>query len=279
MSQIILFGGGDAGGLIIGPNGVRPIPPFDPAIRLQLRGISALLAGARHMSDKPSKEMGTLINKMTNLVIEQVEAIVGQLGGSNAFVYQDEDGGFTCGSTGKPPLPFPWPPLKFPNVNDLIASGVLERDLLDIVAAATEKNIDILELLENPAEEAQKVGMRLSSRAATDLKRLAPSQLGRISDPVDKEILAFLHAVVKDGRFLSTWSTRPGEVADTLKIKISDQAFEKILAGGASTLFDPGTVMNPVALAVVVGIVIMLVPTEAGRGRFDVRDFSGINKF
>ena len=30
--RVILFGGGDGGGLIIGPHGVRPIPPFDPGL-------------------------------------------------------------------------------------------------------------------------------------------------------------------------------------------------------------------------------------------------------
>lgn len=279
MAKVVLFGGGDGGGLIFGPNGVRPIPPFDPSIRLQLRGVSALLAGAKSMPAKPSKEMGTLLNKMTNLVVEQVEAVLGSLEGSDALVYQDDDGGFTCGTTGKPPLPFPWPPLRLPNVSDLISVGVLERELVDFCSVCAEKKLDVMKMLEDPSAMAEELDVKLSARAAGDLKRLAPSQLGQISDPVDKEIVSFFHQVAEDGRYLATWATRPGEVSEKLKIKLSDQAFEKIVAGGASSIFDPGSVMNPVALAVVVGVVIMLVPTEAGHNKFIVRDFSNAAKF
>lgn len=47
MAQVILFGGGDGGGSIISPNGVRPIGPFYGSIRLQLRGLSALVGSLR----------------------------------------------------------------------------------------------------------------------------------------------------------------------------------------------------------------------------------------
>ena len=72
MTKVILFGGGDAGGLIIGSNGVRPIPPFDPSIRLQLRGLSALKNGIKCMPENPQtlREMGTLVNRVSNLVVE-----------------------------------------------------------------------------------------------------------------------------------------------------------------------------------------------------------------
>jgi hypothetical protein len=43
MATVILFGGGDAGGIIISDKGVRGIPPFDPGVLLQLRGVSALV--------------------------------------------------------------------------------------------------------------------------------------------------------------------------------------------------------------------------------------------
>ncbi len=42
MRAVILFGG-DGGGLLISDKGVRPIPPFDPSIRLKLRSTSALV--------------------------------------------------------------------------------------------------------------------------------------------------------------------------------------------------------------------------------------------
>lgn len=279
MAKVVLFGGGDGGGFIFSERGVRPIPPFDPAVRLQLRGLSALLAGTRRMSGKPPRELGTLLNKVANLVVEQVEAVVGPVDGEDALVYQDDDGGFTCGSTGKPPIPFPWPPLALPSVNELIAVGVLERELVDFVSAASERKIDMAKLLEDPSAVADKIGLTLSLRAAADLQQLAPSRIEHIKDPTDKEIVGFFHAVLKDGRFLADWAKRPAETAEKLKIKLSDKAFEKIIAGGSIGVTDPGSVMNPVAIAVVVGVVIMLVPTEAGRGKLVIRDFSGRAKF
>lgn len=279
MAQVILFGGGDGGGLIIGPNGVRPIPPFDPSIRLQLRGLSALLAGITRVPEKPQREMGKLVNRVSNLVIEQVEAVVGRLEGDNSLIYQDEDGGFTCGSTGKPPIPIPWPPLQSPTVTDLIASGVLEHDLVDFVKEAGNKKISIADVLEKPAEVAGRLGRQLSERTIQDLQQLAPSRLEKINDPIEREVIQFFHKVANDGRFLSTWATRPTEAATALKVQLSDKAFERIVAGGSSTIFDPGLAMNPIAVAVVVGVVIMLVTRDAEITRIPIKDRSGLAKF
>lgn len=279
MAQIILFGGGDGGGLIIGPNGVRPIPPFDPSLRLQLRGLSALLNGVKRMPEKPSHEMGKLLNKISNLLVEHLEAVVGRLEGENALIYQDDDGGFTCGSTGKPPIPIPWPPLQSPSITDLIANGVLEYDLVDFVNKAVSHEIRMTEILENPAEVAEKIGMQLSERTVQDLHQLAHSRLDTINDPVEREVIKFFHKVAEDGRFLSTWATRPAEAANALKLELSDKAFERIVAGGSSVIYNPGTVMNPIAVAVAVGIVIMLVTRDAELVNIPIKDRSGIAKF
>ena len=279
MARVILFGGGDAGGLIIGPNGVRPIPPFDPSLRLQIKGVSAILNGARFSTKKENQEMATLITRMNNLLIEQIEATVGPIEKDNGFVYQDDDGGFTCGSTGKPPIPFPWPPTSYPSLNDLITHGVLERELVDFVNEVGKKAIKIQDALEDPLATAKKMGIKLSEKSVGDLRKLAPSQIKNISDPVDREVVQFFHTVADDGKYLGVWAKNPYETAKSLKVKLSDAAIERISAGGVSTIFDPGTVMNPVAIAVVVGVVIMLVPTEAGKGKFVINDLSGVSKF
>jgi len=279
MAQVILFGGGDAGGLIIGPNGVRPIPPFDPALRLQLRGLSALLNGATRTAGKPPREMGRLINRISNLVFEHVEAVVGPLEGEHSLIYQDDDGGFSCGSTGKPPIPIPWPPLKVPSLNDLVASGVMERELIDFLTDVNTKGIKITEVLEDPTAAAEKLGRSLSERTVRDLRQLAPSRLKDIRDPVEREVLEFFHKVAADGRYLTTWATRPAEVSKALKVRLSDQAFERIVAGASSTVFDPSEVMNPIAVAVAVGVVIMLVTRDAELLNLPIRDRSGLAKF
>lgn len=278
MAKIIIFGGGDGGGLIIGPNGVRPIPPFDPAIRLQLRGLSALLNGNDRMSGKSEQEMGKLLNRASNLLIVKIEEIVGPLQGENSLVYQDEDGGFTCGSTGKPPIPFPWPPQKMASINDLIAVGALEQQFIDYIRVAGEQKISIRDVLEEPVAIAARLGMNLSDRTIKDLQRLAPSQFDKIEEPIDREVVQFFHKVVEDGRFLSVWATRPYEVAKQLNVEISSSAIERILTGGASVITGPGDRMNPIAVAVAVGIVIMLVDKPASSSSI-IKDSSGLRKF
>ena len=107
MAQLILFGGGDGGGLFIGAHGVRPIPPFNPDVRLQLRGLSALLNGSGGTPQESLSEMGTLSNRISNLIFAEVEGVVGPLEGEHSLIYQSEQGGFYCGSTGKAPVAFP----------------------------------------------------------------------------------------------------------------------------------------------------------------------------
>lgn len=279
MARVILFGGGDGGGLIITAGGVRPIPPFDPGIRLQLRGISALLNGVQKIPDETAREMTTWLNRVSNLIVEQVEAAVGPLDEDNSLIYQDEDGGFSCGSTGRPPIPFPWPASEIPSLGNLIATGVLERELIDFVDAANKQEVKINNVLEDPAAVATQLGIKLSERTIQDLQRLAPSQLEKIANPVDYEIVQFFNKVAEDGRFLATWTTRPYEAATALQIELSTPSLERILAGGASVSFNSGTRENPAVVAVVVGVVIMLVPTVAERGKLEIRDFSGLAKF
>jgi len=274
MAQLILFGGGDAGGLFIGPKGVRPIPPFDPNIRLQLRGLSALLNGSEPMPKKTAREMATLINKLSNLIFAQVEGIIGPLEGDTSLIYQDEEGGFYCGSTGKPPVHFSWPPQRVPSLNDLIAAGMIERELVTLLRKAGDQKMDICAVLEDPATAAKKLDMQVSKKTIMDLQQLAPSRVEKISDPVSREVLQFFHQVAKDGRFLTTWTTRPYEVAELLKVKVSDVALERILSAGGSPNFDPGEGIIPIVIIIVIAFLVFLPKCET-----EVRDTSGIAKF
>ena len=108
MGHVILFGGGDGGGFIITANGIKPIPPWTPKLAQQLRAVSAL---ARVSKDRPAgvvagREFTPLLEKLSVDAIGQVATQAGA--GEHSFVYVDDDGGgFRCGSTGKPPIPFP----------------------------------------------------------------------------------------------------------------------------------------------------------------------------
>lgn len=234
MKMVVLFGGGDGGGLIITDNGVRPIPPFDPGLRQLLRSAAAAVnAAAAAKGESRRGKMAKLSTSLCNLAVEQVEEVVGPLDGERAIVYQDDDGGFTCGSTGKPPIPIPWPPQSLPTISDLIASGAIEKDLVEFVQRAQASNIAMTEMFENPAEISRKLGISLSEKTAKDIQYLAPSRLNQIADPTEREIVGFYHKVIADGRFVETWFSRPYQVAQDLKFKLSDAALERIAAGGA----------------------------------------------
>jgi hypothetical protein len=276
MSTVILFGGGDAGGLIITTKGVRPIPPFDPGVRLQLRGVAAMIQALDKIpSDGTKRKLAPLIHNMTNLVVEQVEHIVGPLKGDHSLIYQDDDGGFTCGSTGKPPIPIPWPPSSVPSINDLVTHGIVDADLLEFIREAQEKDLKLIEVFENPAAVAKKLNLHLSKRSEHDLQRLAPSRVNEIKDATDREIIQFFHKVVEDGRHMDSWATRPFEVSKELNIQLSENARDKLIAGGASSIFNWSNAAFIPAIAVGVAIVVMLYTSPAEI----IKDRSGVAKF
>lgn len=102
----ILFGGGDGGGIIIGPNGIRRIPPFDPPIQRQLKALNGMIrvSGIDRALDR---ELDQVTLKLTQNVLSSLEKTTGPVSNQNPVVFVDADDGFVCGSTGKPPIPFP----------------------------------------------------------------------------------------------------------------------------------------------------------------------------
>lgn len=279
MAQVILFGGGDGGGLIISASGVRPIPPFDPGLRLQLRSVSGLLRAEHAIPQVETKrQVGSLVNKLSALVVGQVEGAVGEIDAEFGLVYQDDDGGFTCGSTGKPPIPFPWPPAPLPGIDDLVRRGVLAEETLEFVRVAASAGADLVNLFGHPAEEASRLRLEISEATERELKQLAIAEPEKLDDPVDREVVEFFHKTVTDGRFLDAWATRPYEVARALDVELSSAAAERIV-GASGIRFggrDPSVVMSPAAVAIVVVIVIVVWDRER---RVPVVDTSGLEKF
>jgi hypothetical protein len=287
MRSVILFGGGDAGGLLITDKGVRPLPPFDPSIRLVLRSASAIVNSLSSTAEGELKtKKAKIAASLSNLAVEEVENVVGQLQGDQAIVYQDDDGGFYCGSTGKPPIPIPWPPTNTPSLPDLMAAGMVESDMIELLQGAKAKKIAYTEVFENPSEIAKKVGVTISEKTANDLRMLAPSALNKVTDPSDKEVLQFFYTVVNDGRYLRDWLSKPSEVSQKLNVKLSEAALERIVTGGAMSVFGGRLGPNAfadigVCVAVVTGadVVIIAVVALSSREIGDiVRDRSGIAK-
>jgi hypothetical protein len=278
MAQVILFGGGDGGGIIIMANGVRRIPPFDPGLRLELRGVSALTQASMYMRGSQNiQEYDSLVNRLSNHAVGRVEAVVGKLDEENSLIYQDDDGGFICGSTGKPPIPLPHSSPSVPGLGAILSRGVMQPDLLEFVSAANTHKIPLKDVLADPAAVAKRLQFQLSERSVHDLSQLTPANSGKITDPINREIVQFFHKVVDDGRFIDSFASEPVRVSRELAVELSNGALDRLIASGSS-LRDPGTVENPVAVAIAVGIVIMLVDDVAMVGVENIVDASGIQK-
>lgn len=106
MAQII--GNSDGGGFEIGPQGIRPIPPWDSGLMGQFKALAALTNALPNLASKQAEEkLAPLATELASVVVQQVRDVVGGLDGDAALVYDDPEGGFVCGSTGQPPHPLP----------------------------------------------------------------------------------------------------------------------------------------------------------------------------
>lgn len=276
MVKVILFGGGDGGGIIITSKGVKPIPPWDPAFRLQLRALNALVRAGSLMSKREhARLLGNVITKLSGAALTQLEALVGKIDADNGLIYQDEDGGFTCGSTGKPPIPFPWPVDPRKTVEDLVSSGVLDVATIRFLQRAAEHKLDVFTVARDPHAAADKMGVGLTPEMEQALSALNLDD-ARDQDPIDREVIDFYQKVVHDGRFIADWVVNPATVAERLGADISPKGLDRIVATRDFGLTQPGgTVMSPAAVAVAVAIVIVLWDHEVD---LPVIDRSGLQK-
>lgn len=278
MSKVILFGGGDGGGLIIGPNGVKPIPPWDPSLRLQLRALNQLV---RADTLAPKKEVvkalrGT-ISKLTGAVLTQIETLAGELDADVGLVYQDGEGGFSCGSTGRPPIPFPWPVDPLKTIGELFSRGLLNAQSLSFLEQAAQAKMDVFTVARDPEAAAKKLGVQLTDEVSESLAALNLGE-AEIADEVDNQVLQFYRKVVADGRYITDWSSNPSIVAERLKLKISPEVHERITEirdRGAFGRLGPGAVMSPAVVAIAIAVVIVVSRRELD---LPVLDMSGIKK-
>lgn len=252
---MILFGAGDGGGLIFGLHGVRPIPSFDPALRKQLQAMNLLSHALQLRGRHAPTDLISLTSRLADVIVGELEAVVGPLAEHDGLTYQDDSGGFTCGSNGKPPIPFAWPPVSGPSLEEHAATELLERELVAILRSG---KLGIKELIDNPDKASKSTGVELSEHTKAQLRALAPAQIAKIPTPEGREIAWFFHKVLGDGRYVETWFIRPHEVAARLGVRLSDAALDRIVAG-SSTVAKPNHGTNEVenaaiAVAVAVGV-------------------------
>lgn len=277
MAKVILFGGGDGGGIIISRDGVQPIPPFDPALLRQLRALNELARATRTAHRSCRRPLTTVVKKLTSVVLKQIEDIAGEIDARDGVIYQSDDGGFTCGSTGQPPIPFPFPVDPRQTVEGLLDRGVVNKATMRFFEQAAAHKIDVFTAASDPIAAARKACVELTPEIEANIAELALDR-GQPEDKVDREVIAFYQKVVSDGRYINQWVTNPRKVAEKLKMKASQAAFDRIVDirdQGALGGFDPGTVMSPAAVAVAVAIVIVLWSREL---ELPVLDRSGYAK-
>jgi hypothetical protein len=99
---VILFGGGDAGGIRITDHGIERIPPFDPEIVRQFKAVNALV---RVRSTELGRQVEELAARMTDHLVANVQKTAGA-GTGSSIVFMDVEDGFVCGN-GLRPVPFP----------------------------------------------------------------------------------------------------------------------------------------------------------------------------
>jgi hypothetical protein len=279
MGRLILFERGEVGGLFVGSHGVRAIPPFAPPVLAHLRAVSDLLRASHGQSDQTSHEMGRLVTQIANLAIERVEAAIGPLDANDSLVYLTDDDGFVCGSTGAPPRPIGWPPLGGGDLPDPVEGGLLAPDLLELIRRAPNRGVEILAILEDPAAVAKTIHVKLSDSSAATLRQLAPSRVASLPNPVDREMVGFLHEVMKDGRFIQTWSSQPVAAANAIGVKLSDAVVDKILGSSAIVGRVGDTANLSIEQGIVVGVVAILVLADQDPRVRNVIDRSQREKF
>ena len=75
--MMILFGGGDGGGIVIDANGIHRIPPYDPGVLLQLKAVSALV-GVNALHDATlTRDAAAIAERLTTSVIPQLTKTAG----------------------------------------------------------------------------------------------------------------------------------------------------------------------------------------------------------
>jgi hypothetical protein len=97
---------GNGIGLVFSTKGLKVIGPCDPELLAKLKAISA---AQKAQSPEVAAEAAAYTARLGRQVAAATQKLVGteQLNAESGVVFFDADGGFTCGSTGKPPIPIP----------------------------------------------------------------------------------------------------------------------------------------------------------------------------
>jgi hypothetical protein len=105
MAYVVLFDGGDAGGVILTEHGVKSVPPWAPFWLAELRALAALVsAKAATRSRSAASAFDPQITKLNTSVLEAATRDFGSLGNGGILFAGDAEGVY-CGSTGPVHIP------------------------------------------------------------------------------------------------------------------------------------------------------------------------------
>ena len=101
---------GNGVGIVISTTGIKIIPPCDPELLAVFRGIAAIQGAKRALPADVQREAEALSAKLGSVAFNASQKLAGErLDAEGGAVFYDAEDGFTCGSTGKPPIPLPHP--------------------------------------------------------------------------------------------------------------------------------------------------------------------------
>jgi hypothetical protein len=136
--------GSDGGGIVITPHGIRRIPPWEPPMLWQLRALAALANAGSHLPAKVQGELAPLTDKLSELVVGQVEKATGETAKELEVIFEDEEGGIRCGNNLPHPLPIPPRPLGL-TVSRLLAGRALEMERLQLGSSGGLRAVEQLD--------------------------------------------------------------------------------------------------------------------------------------
>jgi hypothetical protein len=108
MAKVIWKGNGI--GLVISSKGIKIIPPCDPLLLAKFNAIAGIQGAQQSLPADVRREAEAFSAKLGSLSFKAAEKLAGErLDAEDGVAFYDADDGFTCGSTGKPPIPLPHP--------------------------------------------------------------------------------------------------------------------------------------------------------------------------
>lgn len=145
-------------------------------------------------------------------------------------------------------------------------SGV-DQETATFLDRAVHKRADLMKLIKNPRKAAQQMNLPISDNVVRRLKALGAAGERMKMDAVDRQLLGFFNKVIVDGRFINEFGVAPAAVARKLDVTLSKAALQRLkqykLGEVISVGKAGGTLMSPIAVAVVVAAIIVLWSRDA----------------